>query len=94
VRIETLIWDDWNEEHIAAHGISPEEVEEICSSRGLVLRRGRAGTYAVLGRTAEGRELIVFLAPRGRHPGTFYPVTARPMNSRERRYYRARRSNT
>lgn len=93
MRIKNLIWDDWNEDHIAAHGVSLEEVEEICSSRGLVLRRGRAGTYAVFGQTAEGRELIVFLAPRGPHPGTFYPVTARLMNVRERRYYRARRSN-
>lgn len=93
MRITTLIWDDWNEDHIAAHGVSLEEVEEVCSSPGRILRRGRAGTYVVFGRTTEGRELVVFLAPRGPYPGAFYPITARPMNLRERRYFRARKGN-
>ena len=91
MQLTRLIWDDWNENHISAHGVSSEEVEDICSSPGRILRRGRAGTYAVFGRTAAGRELIVFLAPRGPQPGTFYPITARAMNFRERRYFRARR---
>ena len=92
MRITTLIWDDWNEEHISEHGISPEEVEEVCSSPGRILRRGRVGTYAVFGRTGEGRELVVFLAPRGPHSGVFYPITARSMSLRERQYYRGRRN--
>ena len=28
--ISELLWDDWNEAHIARHHITPEEVEEIC----------------------------------------------------------------
>lgn len=93
MRITTLIWDDWNEDHILRHGVSSEEVEEVCSAPRTILRRGRAGTYVVFGRTAEGRELTVFLAPRGPYTGVFYPITARPMNLRERRYFRARKGN-
>ena len=28
--INALIWDEWNKEHIARHGVTPEEVEEVC----------------------------------------------------------------
>ena len=27
--IRELIWDDWNQEHVARHHITPEEVEDI-----------------------------------------------------------------
>jgi uncharacterized DUF497 family protein len=93
VRIATLTWDDWNEDHVSGHGVSPQEVEEVCSTARKILRRGRAGTYVVFGRTVEGRELIVFLAARSPRAGTFYPITARPMNLRERRYFRARKGS-
>jgi uncharacterized DUF497 family protein len=93
VRITQLIWDEWNEDHISRHGVAPYEVEEICSRPGRILRRGRGGTYAVFGQTEEGRELVIFLAPRGPQPGSFYAITARPMNARERRYFRARKGN-
>jgi len=40
VRIDELIWDDWNVEHIAGHDVEPEEVEEVCFGRPLVRRAG------------------------------------------------------
>lgn len=91
MRIATLLWDEWNEEHISRHGISSEEVEEVCSYPGRILRRGRAGSYVVFGRTAGGKELMVVLARRGPHPDTFYPITARQMTHQERRYFHARK---
>ena len=30
MRIDELLWDDWNIEHIAGHGVEPDEVEEAC----------------------------------------------------------------
>lgn len=30
VIIRELLWDDWNEEHISQHSVTPEEVEEVC----------------------------------------------------------------
>lgn len=93
MRIAALVWDDWNEDHISRHGVSAEEVEEICSTPGRILRRGRSGTYVVFGRTADGRELMVVLSARGPAPGSFYPITARDLNDRERRFFRGRKGN-
>lgn len=33
LRIRELLFDDWNEEHIARHDVIPEEVEEVCGNR-------------------------------------------------------------
>lgn len=79
-------------DHIARHGVRPEEVEEACSGRPLVLKAkssGRNPVYHVLGRTAEGRYLfcVVIQFPDGRG----YPVTARPMTQSERQLWAQRR---
>ena len=29
MKIRAVVWDDWNEEHIARHGVEVEEVEEV-----------------------------------------------------------------
>ncbi|MCQ1576676.1 BrnT family toxin [Streptomyces parvus] len=88
MRVDELIWDDWNEEHIAKHGVSPGEVEEACQTKPVKAYRTRNDTYALLGTTDSGRHLCVFLAPRGK--GVFYVVTARDMHPRERRSFEGR----
>ena len=93
MRIATLLWDDWNEDHITRHGVSAEEVEEVCANPGRMLRRARGGTYIVFGCTTDGRELVVILVPRGPEPSFFYPITARAMTHSERRYFRARKGS-
>ena len=86
--INELIWPDDRVEHIAAHGIRPNEVEEVCFGNSLVLRGKTEGTnpvYYVLGPTESGRYLfcVVIQFPNGRG----YPVTARPMTGTEQRRY-------
>ncbi len=83
--ISDLIWDDWNEEHIARHHITPGEVEEICYGEPWTLRARGQDTWALYGQTDGGRYLMVILAHRGH--GIYYPVTARPMSDAERRRY-------
>ncbi|MEU6282091.1 BrnT family toxin [Streptomyces sp. NPDC047028] len=85
MRVDELIWDDRNEEHIAKHGVSPDEVEEACQTKPLRVRLVRDDTYALLGVTDGGRHLAVFLAPRGNN--SFYVVTAREMDVRERKSF-------
>ncbi len=85
VRVDELIWNDWNEEHIAKHGVSPDEVEEACQTKPIRARLVRNETYALLGVTNSGRHLAVFLAPRGKN--TYYVVTARDMDPRERQRF-------
>ncbi|OGM30451.1 hypothetical protein A2630_01885 [Candidatus Woesebacteria bacterium RIFCSPHIGHO2_01_FULL_44_10] len=80
--IKSLVWDDWNIDHIARHNVNPEEVEWVCSTRN-VFAKGKQGTYKVIGQTQSGRYLTVIVAPRGR--GWFYPVTARDSDKKEKR---------
>ena len=87
--IRDFIWPQQRVDHIARHGITPEEFEDVCFGRPLVLRAKSKGTnpvYYVLGQTDEGRYLfcVVIQLPDGKG----YPVTARPMTSKEKRRYR------
>lgn len=87
--IDELIWPDERIEHIAEHGVTPEEVEEVCFGKALVLRakaEGENPVYYVLGQTAAGRYLfcVVIQFPDGKG----YPVTARDMTAKEKRRYR------
>ena len=87
--IRDLVWPEDRIEHISRHGVTPEEVEETCFGRPLILRarsEGKNPVYYVLGQTAAGRYLfcMVISFPDGRG----YPITARPMTDREKRRYR------
>lgn len=90
MRISEIVWTDADVEHIARHGIRPEEVEEVIASRPLWRRgrrhrqTGRTNTYA-FGRTDAGRYLFVVLSPLGRSRARC--VTAREMDTRGRRFY-------
>ena len=88
MKIRELIWPDTRVDHIARHGVTPEEVEEACFGQALV-QRGRSGggnpVYHVLGQTDAGRYLFCVVIQFA--DGKGYPVTARPMTDREKRRY-------
>ena len=86
--IHTLIWPEDRIEHIARHGVRPEEVEEVCFGRPLVQRAKSSGenpVYYVLGQSDAGRYLfcVIIQFP----DGNGFPVTARPMTRREQRRF-------
>lgn len=82
-----LIFDDWNKEHIARHGIEWGEATEAVRNSAF-MTRGRSGTYQLIGQTDPGRFLAIVLAPRGQ--GVYYVVTAREATREEQRRYRRR----
>jgi uncharacterized protein len=88
LRIHELFFDEWNEAHIAQHGVIPEEVEEVCKNRSIVSRT-RQERLRVIGQTEHGRYLTVILAPRGK--GVYYPITARDATQAERRLYQRKK---
>lgn len=92
MRIRAVIWDEWNEEHIARHEVIPEEVEEVLVGTFArpFIQRARQDSYRALGQTAEGRYLAVFFALRA--PGYIYPITARDMDLKERKAYQRRKN--
>ncbi|MSP12020.1 MAG: BrnT family toxin [Chloroflexi bacterium] len=79
--------DSGQEDHIARHGVTLEEVEEVVFGRTVALR-AKEGRYLIIGQTEAGRYLAVFIAPRG--GGVFSLITARDTNESERRLLRAR----
>lgn len=93
VRIRRLDWRPDRVEHIARHGVDPDEVEEAVfdDRQGLLLRLGPAErnpdetVYRHLGRTEAGRYLFAALIYVGQ--GEALPLTARDMNDAEKRRY-------
>ena len=89
MRIRSLLWAEDRVDHIARHGVTPDEVEEICFGRPFVRRaksEGESPVCYVLGQTAAGRHLFCVII---RFPdGNGYPVTAREMTAKEKRRFR------
>jgi len=79
-------WNDWNEEHIARHGVAADEAE-------MVARRSKPryrvdGKYRAVGRGRGGRWLQVIYVLDD--DGTVYVIHARPLTHAEKRRERRR----
>ena len=88
MQIVDFEWDEDNIEHIARHGVSPEEVEEACYNSPYILK-GRRGSYLIYSQTGDGRYLLIVGRYKGR--GIIRVITARDMTDAERRLCRERR---
>lgn len=89
IDIRRLIWDDWNEAHIARHDVVRDEVEEACLGDPYT-DEGKKDRIRLIGPTNIGRMLAVILDPE-EEKGVYYPVTARPASRKERRLYLVRK---
>jgi hypothetical protein len=84
--VREIRWTDKAEDHIAAHGVTPDEVEQVIFTRPRLALRGREGTEYVFGTTDAGRYLLVVLTES--IDGRGYVVTARDMTDAERQAFR------
>ena len=86
-----IIWDleddpDGNVQHIAEHGITSEEVEEVLHDRDAEDTTSRSsGRPITFGYTTSGRYLAVVWEHVGDDPLTIYPITAYDAPKRKRR---------
>jgi hypothetical protein len=85
-------WDEHNLDHIARHGVTPAEAEDVFfDPRRMLIRQGKlqAGEarFTLVGRTDAGRLLAVVFTRRGED---IRVITARDASERERRGYRRR----
>lgn len=93
--IRKIIWKDQFVEKLERkHGVSVFEVEEVLSSKPLVRRVAKGlmkneDVYSALGRTYDGRYLIILQIYKGQ--GMVLPISARDMNAAERKYYEKHR---
>jgi uncharacterized DUF497 family protein len=92
-QIERLVWDEWNLEHIAKHGITQGDVEGVLKGPALA-RRSYKNRFLVIGPTTNGRVLAVVIGADPHDPGSYYVFSARPASRRERRHYQQHRGGT
>ena len=80
-------WTADREEHIARHGVTPGEVEQVIFGRPVFVDDQLEGSTIALGRTDAGRYLFVALL-REDHRGNVFILTARTMDDSEKQTYR------
>ncbi|HEX5139402.1 MAG TPA: hypothetical protein VFX19_00530 [Dehalococcoidia bacterium] len=90
IEVTELIWLEASIAHIAKHGLSQSDVEEVLDIAPQFFEDlpGRSGTHIILGPNASGRFIYVVIAPE-EFEGEWVVVTAFPYNRRRAmRHYR------
>ena len=67
VRIASLIWDDWNREHVRKHGISIESIESVLAGQPIALPAYK-DRLLVIGPDSDGnmRAVVIGQVPRSK----------------------------
>jgi hypothetical protein len=86
IRIAELEFDDYNEEELARHAITPQEVLQILQNRFTVRRNKKSGSgeRQLIGDTNGGRTLTIVLATT-HVPERWRPITGWDSTEPERR---------
>jgi hypothetical protein len=82
---KTVRDSDWSADHIAAHGLTLDEVREAILEHPYWAAPGREGTTLIYGRTYAGRYLLVVAIDEGEEA---FIVTARDMTDAEKKTLR------
>jgi len=88
LKSEEVEWDDNNIEHIARHGVFPDEVEDVAFDDNPWIRKGRKGTRYMLGYTVAGRYLFVVYVLKGK--GIARVITSMDMDDKTKKLYKKR----
>ena len=80
-------WDEWNAHHVAGHGVTLDEAEEVVRQARRPYPLHRADDkWLVWGRGSGGRPLqVVFVIDED---DSIYIIHARPLTDREKRRFR------
>jgi uncharacterized DUF497 family protein len=82
-------WNEWNIDHIAIHGVDPEDAEFVVNhARRPYPELARNDTFLVRGQTAHGEclQVVYFIDV----DDLAYVIHARPLTDNERRSFRRR----
>ena len=82
--ITSLVWDEFNSQHIRLHGVTIIGAEEAAQSK-IRVKKTHGDRLLVFGKTKNNKYLTLVLAPAGKD--SYYVVTARSMSRKERRWY-------
>ena len=83
-------WNDWNLEHVAKHGVTPEECESVvATAKPPFPESGGDEKFRVWAQSESGRYLqVVYVLDED---GTAFVVHARPLTDKEKRRFGRRR---
>jgi len=82
-------WIDWNRDHIAEHGVDPDEAEMVVRrARSPFPRKIEEEKWLVVGQGRGGRFLQVIYVVDA--DNTVFIIHARPISEREKRRFRRR----
>ncbi len=81
-------WDEQNMDHVARHGVEPDEAEAVLDSAPLILRT-EDRKYLAYGQTDEGRYLLVVFVRKSSSPVRV--ITAREITDAEKKRQRRRK---
>jgi uncharacterized protein len=86
--IGSIRWTAEVIDHIARHGVKPEEIEEVCFNEDDVplIRSGKGNLHYVFGKTDTGR--LLFVVVKFLRPGEVKLITARDMDRWEKNYFK------
>lgn len=87
----SLVWDEWNKNHIKKHNVTIKEIEEVYRSR-VVEENSYSDRKLILGKTKQDRLLTVIIAFTKQKE--LYVVSARDMSKKERRIYEHQTTKT
>ncbi|MBA3517428.1 MAG: BrnT family toxin [Rhizobiales bacterium] len=82
-RLDRLVWDDWNRDHLAKHAVLPEEAEEMVAGDPMV-RQTSKDRLQVIGPNLTGRILPVVTGRVPNELGAYDVFSARPASRKER----------
>ena len=88
MKISEIIWVDDTIAHIARHGVTPQEVEDICFEEYPFTLKTRFNRCLALGQTEGGRYLTIIFEYLGDQKVKV--VTARAMSQAEHKLYKRR----
>lgn len=80
IHLRSLIWDEWNKEHIKKHNLSTKEVEGAITNI-VVHRKGYKSRIILIGRS--GKRLISVIVAKEKAK-KYYVVTARDADRKEK----------
>jgi uncharacterized DUF497 family protein len=82
-------WIEWNIDHIANHGVTPDEAERVIkNARPPFPERLEDDKWLVIGRGGRGRFIqVIFVLDEH---GTVFVIHSRPLTDKEKRRYRRR----
>lgn len=80
IKIEQLIWDKWNIDHIKKHKVSQKEVEEAIINV-KAYRKGYDGRMILIGRS--GSRILSVITSREKL-NKYYVITCRDADKKER----------